>query len=133
MRGYVGMTAKEVADFLATANSDLNQLFAPTPDFASAHPDLSEEEAEFLLTMLAAEDAVELAANQEEGAPCVLAFEIPSQLIADMAEFEIIISAPLSWEFLQCLFTVTTLVDNDLDLAWFAPEEIALLLPEWMR
>ena len=45
MRGYVGMTAKEVADFLATANSDLNQLFAPTPDFASAHPDLSEEEA----------------------------------------------------------------------------------------
>ena len=63
----------------------------------------------------------------------MLAFEIPSQLIADMAEFEIIISAPLSWEVLQCLFTVTTLVDNDLDLAWFAPEEIALLLPEWMR
>lgn len=133
MRGYVAMTAKEVADFLATANSDLTQLFAPTPGFASAHPDLGDEEAEYLLTMLAAEEAVELAADQEEGLPCVLAFEIPSQLIADMVEYEITVSAPLSWEFLQCLFTVTMREDSDLDLAWFAPEEIPHLLPEWMR
>lgn len=133
MRGYLAVTAKEVADFLATTNSDLNQLFAATPDFISAHPDLGEEEAEYLLTMLAAEEAVELAADQGEGRPCVLAFEIPSQLIANMAEFEITVSAPLSWEFLQCLFTVTSPEDNDLDLTWFALQEIAPLLPEWLR
>jgi hypothetical protein len=126
------MTAQEVADFQATAKSDLNQLYAPTAEFNGAHPELGEEEAEYLLSMLAAEEALELVAESDEGSACVLAFEIPNHLIATTSEFEITLSEPLKWENLQCLFTVTPHVDADLELTWFAPQEIAAQLPEWL-
>jgi hypothetical protein len=132
MRGYVAMTAIEVADFLATAKSELNDLYAPTAGFTRSHPDLGEEEAEYLLSMLAAEEALELTTDGEEGTPCVLAFEIPTQLIATSTDLEITISEPLNWDYLQCLFTVTSHEDGELELTWFAPQEISIMLSEWL-
>lgn len=132
MRGYVAMTAKEVAEFLASSKSYLNQLYAPTAEFSRDHSDLGEEEAEYLLSMLAAEDAIELVDDSDEGRACVLAFEIPAELIATSNDFEITISTPLNWDHLQCLFTVTSHADAELELTWFAPQEISLQLPEWL-
>lgn len=60
MRGYAAMTAQEVFEFLNSGSLDISDIYAPTESFLAAHPDLDEEEIEYSLSMVAAEDALEM-------------------------------------------------------------------------
>ena len=57
MRGYAAMTAQEVSDFVSSETLEASDIYAPTASFLAAHSDLDEEEIEFTLSMVAAEDA----------------------------------------------------------------------------
>ena len=129
MRGYAAMTAQEVSDFLQTRALEVSDIYAPTPAFLAAHPDLDEEEIEYSLSMVAAEDALGMK-NETSGAACVLAFEISQDKISASNEMSVSLAQPLSWDDLQCLFEVST--DGE-ELTWFATQEIALNLPRWMK
>ena len=129
MRGYAAMTAQEVSDFASSETLDISDIYAPTASFLSAHPDLDEEEIEFTLSMVAAEDALEMK-SAGTGAACVLAFEIPQELIFESHEMSVSLSGSLSWSDLQCLFEVSA---DGQELTWFATQEISQNLSTWLK
>ena len=129
MRGYAAMTAQEVSDFVSSETLEASDIYAPTRSFLAAHSDLDEEEIEFTLSMVAAEDALEMK-SAGTGAACVLAFEIPQELIAESHEMSVSLSGSLSWSELQCLFEVSA---DGQELTWFATQEISQNLPTWLE
>jgi len=129
MRGYVAMTAHEVAEFMASQTFDVSDVYAPTSQFIVDHQDLDDEEIEYTLSMVAAEDAVEMK-TPTSGTACVLAFEIPAESISESHGMSISLSSPLKWENVECLFEVSS--DGE-DLTWFATQEIEANLPHWLK
>jgi hypothetical protein len=129
MRGYVAMTAKEVAEFLATGTFDVSDVYAPTSQFIVDHQDLDDEEIEYTLSMVAAEDSIEMK-SETSGTACVLAFEVPAESISESHDMSISLSAPLQWENVECLFEVS---EDGEDLTWFATQEIEANLPTWLK
>ena len=129
MRGYVAMTAQEVAEFMATGLFDVSDLYAPTSQFIVDHQDLDDEEIEYTLSMVAAEDALEMK-TATTGAACVLAFEVPAESISESHDMSISLSSPLKWESLECLFEVSS--DGE-ELTWYATQEIDANLASWLK
>ena len=129
MRGYLAMTALEVAEFKATGSFDVSDIYAPTSQFIVDHTDLDDEEIEYTLSMVAAEDAIEMKTTKS-GTACVLAFEVPAESISESHDMSISLSAPLKWENLECLFEVSA--DGE-ELTWFATQEIEANLPNWLK
>jgi hypothetical protein len=79
--------------------------------------------------MVAAEDALEMK-SEGSGAACVLAFEIPQELISESHEMSVSLSGSLSWSDLQCLFEVSA---DGQELTWFATQEISQNLATWLE
>jgi len=129
MRGYVAMTAKEVQEFLASGTFDVSDIYAPTSQFIVDNQELDDEEIEYTLSMVAAEDALEMK-TATSGAACVLAFEIPANVISESHDMSVSLSAPLIWENVDCLFEVSS--DGE-ELTWFATQEIAENIESWLR
>ena len=129
MRGYVAMTAREVAEFLATGTFDVSDVYAPTSQFIVDHQDLDDEEIEYTLSMVAAEDSVEMK-SESSGTACVLAFEVPAESISESHDMSISLSTPLKWENVECLFEVS---EDGEELTWFATQEIEANLPTWLK
>jgi hypothetical protein len=128
MRGYVAMTAKEVQEFLASGTFDVSDIYAPTSQFIVDNQDLDDEEIEFTLSMVAAEDALVMK-TADSGIACVLAFEIPATIISESHDMSVSLSAPLAWENVDCLFEVSS--DGE-ELTWFATQEIAENIQGWL-
>ena len=89
---------------------------------------LDEEEVEYTLSLIAAEDAVELLGSAV-GTACVLALEVPESIIEAEHELSISLSAPLQWDYVQCCFEVSA---DGQELTWFATQEIASNLATWL-
>ena len=129
MRGYLAMTAKEVQEFLASGTFDVSDIYAPTSQFIVDNQDLDDEEIEYTLSMVAAEDAIEMK-TPDSGAACVLSFEIPADIISESHDMSVSLSNPLRWENVDCLFEVSS--DGE-ELTWFATQEIAENIHAWLR
>jgi hypothetical protein len=128
MRAYVGVTAQELSEFLKSATLDVSDVYAATDFFIKSNSDLDEEEVEYTLSLVAAEDAQDLVAA-ETGAPLVLAFEISEDIIEAKREMSVSLSAPLSWKNLECCFEIS---DDGEELTWFATQEISEKITEWL-
>ena len=129
MRVYVGTTADEAQEFLNELTLDLPDVYAPTEIFRSTHPEMDEEEIEYSLSLLAAEDALELVADGS-GAPLVIAFEVPIELLSDFDEISAVPNAPLHWKSVEAVFTVGHDAE---DLTWYAPQEVPSHIQEWLQ
>ena len=129
MRGYVAMTAQEVTEFMESGLFDVSDVYAPTSQFIVDHQDLDDEEIEYTLSMVAAEDALEMK-TATSGTACVLAFEVPAQSISESHDMSISLSSPLQWESLECLFEVSA--DGE-ELTWYATQEIDAHLADWLK
>ena len=127
MRGYVGVSVDELEALFSSTSISIPALFAPTAEFIATHSELGEEEHEFILSMLAAEESLELG---EAGQGYVLAVEVPDSLIKEVGADSVSIDAPISLEWIACIFLVSP--DGE-DLTWFAIEEVPLMLPSWRR
>ena len=127
MRAYIGVTASEVQEFLQSGEFDVSDAYAATPTFIFSNSDLDEEEVEYTLSLIAAEDAVELL--DATGTACVLALEVPESIIEAEHEMSISLSAPLQWDYVQCCFEVSP---DGQELTWFATQEIASNLATWL-
>lgn len=127
MRAYIGVTASEVQEFLLSGEFDVSDAYAATPTFISSNSDLDEEEVEYTLSLIAAEDAVELL--NAAGTACVLALEVPESIIEVEHEMSISLTAPLQWDYVQCCFEVSP---DGQELTWFATQEIASNLVTWL-
>ncbi len=65
MRGYLPVTVDEIADFIKTGEMECGPLYAPTIKFLTANNDMDDEEGEFSLSMLAADEALEMRASEK--------------------------------------------------------------------
>jgi len=128
MRAYIGVTASEIQEFLQSGEFDVSDAYAATPTFISSNSDLDEEEVEYTLSLIAAEDAAELLGSAV-GTACVLALEVPVTIIEAEHELSISLSAPLQWDYVQCCFEVSA---DGQELTWFATQEIASNLATWL-
>jgi hypothetical protein len=129
MRVYLGTTADEVQEFLEELTLDIPDVYAPTEIFRSTHPEMDEEELEYSLSLLAAEDALDLV-DENSGAPLVIAFEVAEEALGDFDEISAALLAPLHWKQVEAIFTVG---DSAEDLTWFAPQEAAASIEEWLK
>lgn len=129
MRVYLASTADELQEFLAEKSLEINEVYAPTPIYSATHPEMDEEEIEFSLSLLAAEDSLDLT-DDHSGAPIVIAFEIPEPLMGSFDEVSANLNAPLLWSMVEAVFLVG---DDPEDLTWFAPQEVEVMISEWLQ
>lgn len=125
MRCYVGVTIDELAALLDVRELSVQTLFAPTLEFVDTHQDLDEEEREFILSMLAADESLEL---REAGYGFVVAAEVPTEAIIEEGADSLMINQPVSLDWVACIFLVSP--DGE-DLTWFAIQEVGQHLPSW--
>ncbi len=125
MRSYVGVTFDELSALLADKTLSVNTFFAATEEFNLEHPELDEEEREFILSMLAAEEALEL---REAGYGFVAAVEIPDQFITEQGADSITTSGSIALDWVACIFLVSP--DGE-DLTWYGVQEVDQLLTNW--
>jgi hypothetical protein len=132
MRSYAGVSIDELDDLVTSGSISIPTLFAPTPEFISTHSELGEEEHEFILSMLAADESLELSGPEqgELGQGYVLAVEVPDSLIKEVGADSISIDAPIALEWIACIFLVSPDAE---DLTWFAIQEVASMLPSWRK
>ena len=129
MRGYLPVTAEEISSFLNTGSMECGPLYAPTIKFLTANSDLDEEQGEYLLSMLAADEALEMRANPANPG-FILALEVSDPEISEHGENFVILKEVAKWESVQCAFLVSP--DGE-ELTWFATQEIKPALHEWLQ
>jgi hypothetical protein len=129
MRGYLPVTVEEIAAFLESQSMECGPLYAPTIKFLTANSDMDEEEGEYILSMLAADEALEMRTNPES-AGFILALEVNDPEIAEHGENFVILKDLAKWENVQCAFLVSP--DGE-ELTWFATQEIKPALQEWLQ
>jgi hypothetical protein len=125
MRAYVGLTFEEVSALISGELLKIEILFAATAEFVATHSELDEEEREFILTMLAAEESLDL---RDEGCGFVLAGDVPAHVIIEEGADSIKVSEEINREWAACIFLVSP--DGE-DLTWYAIQEVENLLPSW--
>ena len=104
-------------------------LYAPTIKFLTANSDLDEEQGEYLLSMLAADEAMEM--REDLSAPAyLLALEISDSQVAEHGENFVNLKENGRWDDVQCAFLVSP--DGD-ELTWFATQEISAALANWLK
>jgi hypothetical protein len=129
MRGYLPVTADEIAQFASKGSMECGPLYAPTIKFLTANNDLNEEEGEFFLSMLAADEALEMRDDPTSSA-FLLALELTDKEIEEHGENFVILKNQAEWESVQCAFLVSP--DGE-ELTWFATQEISVALPQWLK
>jgi len=129
MRGYLPVTVEEIAAFLESQAMECGPLYAPTIKFLTANSEMDEEEGEFILSMLAADEALEMRTNPAKPG-FILALEVSDPEIAEHGENFVILKDVAKWESVQCAFLVSS--DGE-ELTWFATQEIKPALQEWLQ
>lgn len=129
MRGYLPVTIEEIAAFLESQSMECGPLYAPTIKFLTANSDMDEEEGEFVLSMLAADEALEMRSNPAKPG-FILALEVSDPEISEHGENFVILKEVAKWESVQCAFLVSS--DGE-ELTWFATQEIKPALEEWLQ
>jgi hypothetical protein len=127
MRAYLPISHKDLEGFVLSKSLEADELYAPTIHFEVENPDSDEEELEYLLSVAAGEEALELRLS-EKAPGIVVAFEIEKEQIAEHYAQSITLASSLRWDQVQCVLLA---FQGDDELVWFATQEIELHLAEW--
>ena len=127
MRAYLPITQKDLEGFVLNKSLEVDELYAPTIHFVVENPELDEEELEYLLSVAAGEEALELRLS-EKAPGIVVAFEIEKEQIAEHYAQSITLTSSVRWDQVQCALLA---FQGDDELVWFATQEIKLHLAEW--
>ena len=127
MRAYLPISHKDREAFVHSNTLEADEVFAPTQAFVAENLDCDEEELEYLLSVAAGEEALELRLS-EKAPGIVLAFEITDEQIGESYEDSLTLKTALPWDQLQCALLA---FQGDDELVWFATQEIEIHLAEW--
>ena len=127
MRAYLPISHKDLEGFISSKSLEVDELYAPTIHFEVENPDCDEEELEYLLSIAAGQEALELRLS-EKAPGIVVAFEIEKEQIAEHHAQSITLSSSLRWDQVQCALLA---FQGDDELVWFATQEIELHMGEW--
>ena len=129
MRGYLALTPDELAQLIADGEISIDTAFVPTGQLKSINPELGEEESEYILSLLAAEDSISYQGDSAKFS-FVLAVDLESFQIGHESEVEVNLTSPIKFSQADCLF-VGEASSDDGELTWYAAQEIAVHLPSW--
>jgi len=129
MRGYLAVTPDELVQLLEDNKISIDTAFVPTSHFKSSNPELGEEESEYILSLLAAEDSI---SYQEDSARLsfVLAVDLVPSQVGEESDVEVTLLSPIEFSQVDCLFVGDANTDDG-ELTWYAAQEIAIQLPNW--
>ena len=127
MRAYLPISHKDLEDFISSKSLEVDELYAPTIHFEVENPDCDEEELEYLLSITAGQEALELRLS-EKAPGIVVAFEIEKEQITEHYAQSITLASSLRWDQVQCALLA---FHGDDELVWFATQEIELHMGEW--
>jgi len=127
MRTYLPISHEDLEGFISSKSLEVDELYAPTIHFEVENPDCDEEELEYLLSIAAGQEALELRLS-EKAPGIVVAFEIEKDQIAEHYAQSITLSSSLRWDQVQCALLA---FQGDDELVWFATQEIELHMGEW--
>jgi hypothetical protein len=128
MRAYLAISQKDLAAFVISKSIEVDELFAPTPQFVADNTDCDEEELEYLLSLAAGEEALELRLT-EKAPGIVLAIEVEQAQIGESYEDSITLNSAITWDQIQCALLA---YQGDDELVWFATQEIEIHCGEWV-
>ena len=128
MRAYLPISQKDLAAFVISKSIDVDELFALTPQFVADNTDCDEEELEYLLSLSAGEEALDLRLS-EKAPGIVLAIEVEEAQIAESYEDSITLNSAITWDQIQCALLA---YQGDDELVWFATQEIEIHCGEWV-
>ena len=128
MRAYLAISQKDLAAFVDSKSIDADELFAPTAQFVADNTDCDEEELEYLLSLAAGEEALDLRLS-EKAPGIVLAVEIKEDQIGESYEDSITLKSAITWDQIQCALLAH---QGDDELVWFATQEIEIHCGEWV-
>ena len=127
MRAYLPLSHDELAAFLNNGSKELESILAPTPFYVGENEDLDEEEIEYLLSLEAAQAAIDLRTSTK--APgIVLAIELEAKQVNEVNENSVTLNSAVTWGQVQCALL---LFPDEEELIWFATQEIEINLGEW--
>jgi hypothetical protein len=130
MRGYLALTPDELAQLLGDGEISIETAFVPTGQFKSINPELGEEESEYILSLLAAEDSISYQGDLANFS-FVLAVDLEASQIGQESEVEVNLTSPIKFSQADCLFVGDAKADDG-ELNWYAAQEIAVELPNWL-
>ena len=130
MRGYIAITPDELAGLVKVGELAIDTAFVPTSAFKAANSELGDEESEYILSLLAADDSISF---QGEGAKFAfaLAVDLTTEQIGEEVEFEVQLKSSIKFAQADCLFVGEADLDEG-ELTWYAAQEILGQLPTWL-
>jgi hypothetical protein len=130
MRGYLALTPDELAQLLGDCEISIDTAFVPTSQFKSSNPELGEEESEYILSLLAAEDSISYQGDSAKFS-FVLAVDLEPTQLGEESVVEVNLTSPIKFSQADCLFVGDAKADDG-ELTWYAAQEIAIQLPNWL-
>ena len=129
MRGYLAVTPDELAELIKDGEISIETAFIPTNSFKAANSDLGEEESEYILSLLAADDSLSYQGDNAKFS-FALAVDLEDSQIGSELDVEVNLTSPVRFSQADCLF-VGEVNSDEGELTWYAAQEIALHLPGW--
>lgn len=128
MRCYVGVTPNELQQFHYEGNFSFALGMTVTQKRADENPDANEEELEFEVSWLAAQESRKRQSSTTVNGYAI-ALEIPNSSTGAVNEDGVEIVKPVLWNQVEAILIADS---NEEELSWFAPQEVSLHLPNWL-
>lgn len=128
MRGYLAVTPSEIEILVKEGNFRFPTAFIRTPAFVDQNSEFDEEESEFQLSLLAAQASRERQGSLESFG-FVLAVELEEVQVGKAVGDEVTLLAAVLWSQVESVLVAES---DEPELTWYASQEAATYLPQWL-
>lgn len=128
MRGYLAVTPTVIDQFLSRGTYLFGSAFVTTRSFFEENPEVDEEEREFELSWLAAQDS-RTQQKSDESYGFVLAVDLTSAQVGNEIGNQIQLLSDVSWSQVESLLVAES---TEPELTWYDSQEIAGHLSQWL-